>query len=694
MSFLAPLYLLAAVAIGLPILFHLIQRRPRGEQLFSSLMFLSPSPPRMVRRSRLDQWLLLLLRALALIAIAFAFMRPFFRSSDSTLVGELGRQRLILVDTSASMQRSGAWDKAVALINATLDESTPQDLVALYRFDSSLTPVVSFDTIKETPRPERINLLRKSLASLKPTWLSTDMGRGLTVAAEAIQGAVNDQSEQESIGGEIIVISDFAGNISLSQLEDFDWPKSVRVVPQVIDVSNKNNATLTALDITGTDKAEEEGLRVLIHNAADSENSQFRLQFVDNSDRVLKVLDTPYQVNANELRIIRLTEIPADATSVQLLGDADPTDNRVYFSVPKKRPTYVWICQGAAEKPELQLGYFVERIPLGSSTMEVFFKQVTPTDLTTSPDAKEVSLVIADASLDEAAATALRSYIEAGGKVVWALDQPVNDSNRQRLETALKAMLADQPAQITEGAVGDYAMWNRIEFQHPLFAPFADARYNDFTKLRTWRYRDIKIDNQDVSRSLVTFDNGAPAILELDIGAGNCWLLASGWQPAESQLALSTKFVPLMLGIFRYSSDAVKWPETVFVGQSLPAIENTTCQKSSGTALEAVAGNWTFADPGIYLLNKGEEISTLSVNVVPSEFQLSQLDPDRLEQLGLNLGALPTAEVVANSQRQLRNLELENQQQVWRWCIALAILFVAMETLWSSVASTRAAAAT
>ena len=694
MSFLAPLYLLAAVAIGLPILFHLIQRRPRGEQLFSSLMFLSPSPPKMVRRSRLDQWLLLLLRALALIAIAFAFMRPFFRSSDSTLVGELGRQRLILVDTSASMQRSGAWDQAVARIKATLDESTPQDLVALYRFDSSLTPVVSFDTIKETPRPERLKILRKSLASLKPTWLSTDMGRGLTVAAEALQSAVNDQNAQESIGGEIIVISDFAGNISLSQLEDFDWPKSVRVVPQVVAVSNRNNATLTALDVTSTDKAEAEDLRVLIHNAADSENSQFRLQFLDSTDRVLKVLDTPYQVNADDFRIIRLTDIPTDATSVQLLDDIDPIDNRVYFSVPKKRPTYVWICQGSAEKPETQLGYFVERIPLGSSTMEVFFKKIAPTDLTTPPDAKEVSLVIADASLDAAAANALRSYVEAGGKVVWALDQPINESNRQRLETALRAMLADQSAQITEGIVGDYAMWNRIEFQHPLFSPFADARYSDFTKLRTWRYRDIKIENQDARKSIVTFDNGAPAILELDIGEGNCWLLASGWQPAESQLALSTKFVPLMLGIFRYSSDSVKWPETVFVGQSLPAFENTTCQKASGAALVAAMGTWTFAEPGIYQLKKSEEISALSVNVVPSEFQLSQLDPDRLEQLGLNLGALPTAEVVANNQRQLRNLELENQQQVWRWCIALAVLFVVLETLWSSVASTRAAAAT
>ena len=63
MSFLTPLTSLGLLAIAAPIVFHLIRRTPRGEVPFSSLMFLSPSPPRLTRRSRLDHLLLLLLRA-------------------------------------------------------------------------------------------------------------------------------------------------------------------------------------------------------------------------------------------------------------------------------------------------------------------------------------------------------------------------------------------------------------------------------------------------------------------------------------------------------------------------------------------------------------------------------------------------------------------------------------------------------
>ena len=61
MSFLTPLYILGVLAVAAPIVFHLIRRTPKGEVPFSSLMFLSPTPPRLTRRSRLDHWLLLLL---------------------------------------------------------------------------------------------------------------------------------------------------------------------------------------------------------------------------------------------------------------------------------------------------------------------------------------------------------------------------------------------------------------------------------------------------------------------------------------------------------------------------------------------------------------------------------------------------------------------------------------------------------
>jgi hypothetical protein len=79
MNFLAPLFLVGGLAVALPIIFHLIRRTPTVQRPFSSLMFLSPSPPQLSRRSRLDKILLLLLRCGIIALIAAAFARPFLR---------------------------------------------------------------------------------------------------------------------------------------------------------------------------------------------------------------------------------------------------------------------------------------------------------------------------------------------------------------------------------------------------------------------------------------------------------------------------------------------------------------------------------------------------------------------------------------------------------------------------------------
>ena len=94
MSFLVPLYALGIASIALPFIFHLIRRTPRGRYAFSSLMFLTPSPPRLTRRSRIDNLFLLLLRGLALTLLALAFTRPFLREAANLSLGSIRGRRI------------------------------------------------------------------------------------------------------------------------------------------------------------------------------------------------------------------------------------------------------------------------------------------------------------------------------------------------------------------------------------------------------------------------------------------------------------------------------------------------------------------------------------------------------------------------------------------------------------------------
>src|SRR5258708_21210512 len=97
MSFLAPLFLAGAAAIALPVLFHLIRRTTREKTVFSSLMFLMQSPPRLTRRSRLEHILLLALRCLVLFLLAVGFYRPFLKRAMNNDPDSGGSPRLSFI---------------------------------------------------------------------------------------------------------------------------------------------------------------------------------------------------------------------------------------------------------------------------------------------------------------------------------------------------------------------------------------------------------------------------------------------------------------------------------------------------------------------------------------------------------------------------------------------------------------------
>ena len=97
MNFLAPLFLAGAAAIALPILLHLIRRTERERIPFSSLMFLKQTPPKVTRRSRLENLLLLLLRCLAFALIALAFSRPYFQQAMNAATPAAERRRTVVL---------------------------------------------------------------------------------------------------------------------------------------------------------------------------------------------------------------------------------------------------------------------------------------------------------------------------------------------------------------------------------------------------------------------------------------------------------------------------------------------------------------------------------------------------------------------------------------------------------------------
>lgn len=672
-SFLTPTFLvLGLVALSLPILFHFFRRTPKGNVQFSTLMFLQPSPPRLTRRSRVDNWLLLILRGLILLFIALAFGRIFFRQSDILNIADLPSRRIaVLVDTSASMFRGDLWEQAKSEYQEVINGLGPNDEVAVFSFDSELQSLIGF-TSTDSKKVANRELIKNLLDGVGPTWRQTDLGLALVETCERLESDLDTDSKDQIAESQIVLISDFQSGSQLKSLQSFEWPEEILVELKRVESKSPSNATPSLLidkqGLPGNSK-----IRIKVTNVAGSTKSEFDLHWL-NQDAEATELAGTIVVPPGQSRVIQVQPPTGSFTGIELSGDDEAFDNRHFLAFPEQIPEKI-LFLGAEEDVRNQLLFYLEKACSNSASQRfAFFNQPALSE----PDSNAISsydIVFVVGDLDTEQAQQVKKFAEEGGLICIVV---TGESMQDTVNT-----LVDDSLTIKESTGVDYALLAEIDFRHKMFAPFSDPKFSNFSNIQFWKHRII---SSDQLKTIASFDTGAPAISSRAIGSGQCVLFASGWHPADSQFALSTKFVGVMMSMMLKKLTAEN--RNLLLGEPVNLTEFTdgkdaTLETPGGDTVELKpVDRPEFISeidvPGIYQLSSPTQTSPLAFNLPLSESQTDVLDQELLEQEQVRLGTMATATEKVEKERQRRDKELENRQKLWRWMLiaALAVLFV------------------
>jgi len=683
MSFLYPLFLAGIAAVGLPIILHMIRRQTRKRVTFSSLIFLRTTVPRFKNRSRLENLPLLILRCIILCLLAFAFSRPFFPRDTADTQVPLARRIVLLIDTSASMRRTGMWARAISEAQSVLRDVGRADRVCVMSFDQSAETLIGFEQWGTMDQAQRIPVAVEQLSKLSPGWAFTNLGNALVSAAEAIGDDEVNDGQQNFRTHQIVLITDLQKGSSLEALHAYEWPQSTELVLKLIPAKGTTNASLQL--ISGRDylnrPAGNDRMNVRIANSSDAVTERFGLNWAGEDSTKPSERNMEIYVPAGHSVVVRVPQRTDSSTPGKLIltGDDHDFDNELYVAPDLPRQANIlYIGSDKADDTKGML-FYIERAFGAAGVLDPHVISRLP-DSFTDADVASAHLIIAVDAIAPGNFGSLRRYLESGGSVLLVMKSPE--------ATGTMAALAGIENIVSEESdVSTYAMLSRIEFKHPLLAPFSEPRFGDFTRIHFWKHRRIDIDDLPGAEVLAFFDDNDPALLELHVDKGSLLVLASGWHPSDSQLALSSKFVPLLYSILEYGGVLAGRQSQYFVGDNVPMSlssrtesEKLEILKPNDSVIGLNAGRQSFTQtdlPGIYTIKSSAGDRIFAVNLPAKECQTSVMPIEDLETLGLSLkqsaglagerADLPGGPRNARSTRRSSFAELEYDQKVWRW---------------------------
>ena len=381
----------------------------------------------------------------------------------------------------------------------------------------------------------------------------------------------------------------------------------------------------------------------------------------------------------------RVVELPGEWAGqtierLAIRGDAAEFDNEFHFAQHRQQTVrIVYIGEDKPNDAEGSLFYLASAFQQ-SSALDFQIEAFSGNSPGPLPEAD--LFVIGDA-VGDPLAKALGQAIRGGATALMIVQSPGQAAN-------LRQWLGAGGVDIRDIASNDYALLQSLKLDDPLLAVFRDARFSDFTNLYFWKYRELQNLPDEGIDVLARFDSGAPAWLAARRGNGRLLVMTSGWTPADSQLALSTKFIPLLYSILQPVLEQKTQSRQFVVGSEVyvTRFNNgqagggiTVMPPGDGAAAISVNTSFTPAAPGLYTAKGSDWSETFAVNLTAAESRTEPIVMDQFKKLGLPMtdpvaspGEIAAATTTAEK-------TAAHRREYWQWALAAVLLFVTLETV-------------
>ena len=561
LEFANPGLLAGLAAASIPILIHLLNRRKFRAMQWAAMQFLLAAIRKNQRRIRIEQWLLLAIRTLLVLAIVAAMAKPFLESFGNVITGRR-THRVLILDGSLSMGYSNGgtsrFDQAKALAAQIVKDSRQGDAISVVLMGQPPRVIIG------DPSPNLVEV-QKEIAELSLPHGATDLAATFEAIDRVLDVSSIPQKEmifltdmQKTSWNKPTATSGDGLDRALARLEA-RRPRSL-----IIDLGREGseNRAITDLRVEAPVVTAGQGasVRALLHNFGPS-----------RADGVLVRLTLDDRVSSEQLVELPVGEdVPVifnqhfsasgdHALEISMDNDPLPLDDRRTLVVPVREALAVLLVDGhfKSEPFQAETDYLAQALepseaspgqPAQIRCEVVAESQLARRDLA----AYDVVALCNMAQFTQGEVAALEAFVDqGGGLVIFGGDQVIAENYNRLLYAEGKGLL---PAAIGP-SVGDAVKkeaafaFDPLGYRHSLLAEFrgeSDSVTAGLTRALAWQYHRLKLPADSTAQVALAFDTGDPAVFEAPRRRGKVIQVATSADAGWTTWPLHTSYPPLM----------------------------------------------------------------------------------------------------------------------------------------------------
>ena len=545
MIFLNPAVLFGLLAASIPVLIHLLNLRKLKRIEFSTLAFLKELQKNKIRKIKLKQWLLLVLRVLIILFLVTAFARPTLKGvAIGGTTSAAKTTAVFILDNTSSMSvvdsKGSYLNQAKATIKQILSLMQDGDEVALI-----LTGDPNNNDVKTT---SNLGKFQKQVDAVKISDVSGLLNNAIVKAAKVL-------SKSNNFNKEIYLLTDFQAGRLADQNSQSDLGEILndRVRLYSFNYSGKKVFNIGIDDIKLNTQIFEKDkpldFNVTVTNYSDQSVNNLVVSLFIEGERSAQ---QSVSLNPGESKILTL-QAPVKQTGyvdgyAEIEDDEILQDDRrfISFYIPKEIPVIIFTDNpGDSRFVDLALS------AAGSGqTLLVTEKNLSQLN-STNLSQYDVVVIIGSESISNY--DLLNSYLNSGGKVLL---MPGSKSTIQNFGNITKGLGIPSPTVAIgkEGSTINPVNFDKVDFNHPVFQDIFSSKEKKNVESPEIYYH-FKVSTEGKGANVISLTDGSSFLSEYKTGKGKIFLFNTAPVLSWSNFPLKNLFAPLITkSIFYLSS--------------------------------------------------------------------------------------------------------------------------------------------